>query len=110
MGNTIYDGRLSIGKAGTAQPLSDGINEDYANHPLQAEELLVTASGVNGGTIAIGNRYVVASQAGRTGERLEKNEQITLIGVKLDEVWIDGTTSGDSVHFLMTATNANQDG
>lgn len=109
--NRFVEGRITLGVAGEPVLLSRGLPDEsdvmIGAAPLAVSRLIITANG-NTSVIVIGSRDVRAAAATRRGLSLQPNERVVLPDVYLNDIWMDGLTVGDGLHFSGLVPHVSQ--
>lgn len=98
----LYDGRLTIEVVGEPMTVWSGVQSKYRDDgvPSVASLVWLSAPSTNTGDVLIGNQYVDATAASRTGLAIVKGTAQKLVNVDLRDVWADVTTAGDELEIL----------
>lgn len=88
----VVGGTKAVATAGTRVVLATG---------LDCRSILVQAAAGNAGTIVVGDSGVIAAAGSRNGAALNPGDALQLTVNDPSLVWLDATSSGDKVSYLL---------
>ena len=109
--NRVIEGRIVLGVSGEPVLFSSGLPDKsdvmIGHAPLAVSRLIIIAN-ANMSVIVIGSRDVVAAATTRRGLPFQPNQERMLPDVYLNDLYMDGLTVGDGLHFAAIVPHTSQ--